>query len=66
MPILITERVPNRADAERCATWLLDYYMNQAEADGIPPKNVGASLAKLVAIKTELAGKRPVIWADRI
>ena len=66
MTILITAREPNRADAERCATWLLIYYSEQAERDGISPEAAGASMAKLDAIRAELAGARPTIWAARI
>ena len=66
MTILITAREPNRADAERCAMWLLIYYREQAERDGIPPAAVGASMAKIDAIRAELAGARPGIWAERL
>ena len=66
MTILITMREPNREDAERCVLWLLDYYMRQAEADGIPVHAVGASLAKLDAIRSELAGGRPARLAGRL
>ncbi len=64
--ILITERNPNREDAERCAIWLLDYYMHQAEDDGIPLPAVGASLARLDAIRAELAGARPARFSARL
>ena len=66
MTILITEREFNRADAERCILWALQYYMQQADIDGIPPASVGASLAKLDAVRAELAGERSAIWATRL
>lgn len=66
MTILITCREPNREDAERCVLWLLDYYMQQAEADGIPANAVGASLARLDALRSELAGGRAARLASRL
>lgn len=64
--ILITKREPNREDAERCVLWLLEYYTHQAGADGIPPAAVGASLAHLAAIRSELAGERPARFSARL
>ena len=64
--ILITKREPNREDAERCVLWLLDYYRHQAEGDGIPPAAVGASLARLDAIRSELAGEWPARISARL
>ena len=66
MTILITERQPNRADAERCVLWLLDYYRQQALEDGIPPASVQATTAHLAAIRAELAGARPARLATRL
>jgi hypothetical protein len=46
--------------------WLLIYYREQAERDGIPLAAVGASMAKIDAIRAELAGARKGIWEERI
>ena len=56
MTILITEREPNRADAERCVIWLLEYYRSQALVDGIGAPAVSVSAASLVALRNELRG----------
>lgn len=66
MTILITERQPNRADAERCVLWLLDYYRQQALDDGIPLPAVQATTTALAGIRAELAGARPALWAARL
>lgn len=66
MTILIIAREFNRADAERCVLWALNYYMLQAERDGIASAAVGTSMAKLDAVRSELAGERPAIWATRL
>lgn len=66
MTILITMREPNREDAERCVLWLLEYYMQQAERDGMTPAAVGASLARLEALRGELAGGRAARLAGRL
>jgi hypothetical protein len=66
MTILITERQPNRADAERCVIWLLDYYRQQALDDGIPPAAVNATTAHLAAIRAELTGPAPARLATRL
>jgi len=66
MTILITSRDPNRSDAERCVLWVLNYYMLQAERDGIPSAAVGESMVRLDAVRVELAGERPAIWATRL
>lgn len=66
MTILITERQPNRADAERCAAWLLEYYRVQALDDGIPARAISESVARLIAIREELRGAKPALLETRI
>lgn len=52
--ILITGPDYNRADAVRCAAWLLEYYRKQAIVDGIPAERVTGSVADLIALRNEL------------